>query len=394
MKTNPYRPGAGFMPPFLAGREQIIEEVDYALSSLQAHIPQQSIIFTGLRGVGKTVLLNHLMEKAREKGISCVYLEVDPTQNFAKQITTFSQKYMRETQLSEKAKNLFVGLLECIKSFAVSYDPEDQTFSLSVQDRQMYSLADKEQSMIDLFLKLGETAQKTKKPICIFLDEMQYMDTVQMGHLIASIHRCNQMNYPIMLCGAGLPKLIKMLADVKSYSERLFSYYEIGALTENDAKKAICIPVEHTKYSYSENAIASILSKTSGYPFFVQQYCFEIFRMPFNGTEITENIVEQAEEKFDTALAGSFFKSRYEKCSPSEVKFIFAMVACGDLPCTMANVAKNMKKTVQSISALRAQLINKGIIYSAKHGEVDFTVPHFDRYIRTLPEYHDFLGES
>ena len=193
-----------------------------------------------------------------------------------------------------------------------------------------------------------------------------------------------------MIVGAGLPKIYKMLSDEKSYSERLFFYKQIGSLTYDQSKKAIEEPVKKMSVSYTKEAINKIVEATGGYPFFLQQLCQIVYERT-NSDVIDGNDVDRCKTEFLKVLDDGFFKSRYERCSESDKKFIFAMVKCGDLPCTISNVAQNMKKSVSSISTIRAQLINKGIIYPVRFKEVDFTVPEFDEYIKRLEEYKQWL---
>lgn len=386
IKINPYRPGAGLMPVYVAGRDEDIQNVEQMFDALTLNIPTQSIIFSGLRGVGKTVLINKLQSIAEDKDIFCKHIEIEERNDFISQIAECSQSFLRKVSTKEKFKHLIQKPLEAIKSLVVSFDPGDNTFSLSVQDRALYLSNNLTQSLTDVFTSIGEAAQKAKTPICFFIDEIQYMKDKQLGALIAALHRANQLGYPVMIVGAGLPKIYKMLSDEKSYSERLFVYKQIGLLTDEQSKKAIEEPVKNLGVSYTDEAIDKIVEITKGYPFFIQQLC----QIVFNRTDskiIDKDDVDSCITEFLTMLDNGFFKSRYERCAESDKKFIFAMVKCGELPCTISNVAKNMKKSVNSISTIRAQLISKGIIYSVRYKELDFTVPEFSGYIQRLDEY-------
>ena len=385
-KVNPYRPGAGVMPVYVAGRDEDIENVSGMFDALIMNIPTQSIIFSGLRGVGKTVLINKLQKIAENKGIFCKHIEVEERNDFISQIAECSQAFLREVNLKEKFKHLIQKPLEAIKSLVVSFDPKDNSFSLSMQDKELYISNNLTQSLTDVFLSIGETAQKTEIPICFFIDEIQYMKQDQLGSLIAALHRSNQLGYPIMIIGAGLPKIYKMLSDEKSYSERLFMYKKIDSLTEEQSKKAIEEPAKKFDVTYSHDAIKKIIEITKGYPFFIQQLCKIVYNK-IDGNIIELSDVEKNIDEFLSTLDEGFFKSRYERCAESDKKFIFAMVKCGELPCTISNVAQNLNKTVGSISTTRAQLISKGIIYPVRYKELDFTVPEFSGFIRRLEEY-------
>ena len=375
---------------FSCERDEDIENVNQIFEALTMDIPTQSIIFSGLRGVGKTVLINKLQSIAEEKGIFCKHIEIEERNDFISQIAECSQSFLRKVSTKEKFKSLVQKPLDAIKSLVISFNPEDSTFSLSVQDRDLYISRNLTQSLTDVFITIGETAQKTETPICFFIDEIQYMKQNQLGSLIAALHRANQLGYPVMIVGAGLPKIYKMLSDEKSYSERLFMYKQIGSLSYDQSQKAIEEPVKKLNVSYTDKAIEKIVQITKGYPFFIQQFCQIVYKKN-DKPVIDDATVDSCMNEFFKVLDEGFFKSRYERCAESDKKFIFAMVKCGELPCTISNVAKNMKKSVNSISTTRAQLINKGIIYPVRYKELDFTVPEFSGFIERLEEYKQWL---
>ena len=385
-KVNPYRPGAGLMPVYIAGRDEDIQNVSQMFDALTMDIPTQSIIFSGLRGVGKTVLINKLQSIAEEKGIFCKHIEIEERNDFISQIAECSQAFLRTISAKEKFKHLIQKPLEAIKSLVVSFNPEDNSFSLSMQDRELYVSNNLTQTLTEVFSTIGETAQKTETPICFFIDEIQYMKQNQLGSLIAALHRVNQLGYPIMIIGAGLPKIYKMLSDEKSYSERLFMYKKIDSLTDEQSEKAIEEPAKKFNIIYAHEATNKIVEITKGSPFFIQQLCKIVYDKT-NKDVIELSDVENCIDEFLSSLDERFFKSRYERCAESDKKFIFAMVECGELPCTISNVAHNLNKTVGSISTTRAQLISKGIIYPVRYKELDFTVPEFSGYIQRLEEY-------
>lgn len=391
-KTNPYRPGVGLKPMYIAGRDEDIQNVEQTFNALTMGVPVRSIIYSGLRGVGKTVLINRLEEIAANYNVFYKHIEVEEKNDFISQIAECSQSFLREVSTKEKFKHLISKPLEAIKSLVISFNPKDTTFSLSVQERELYLSKNLTQSLIDVFTTIGETAQKTESSICFFIDEIQYMKQEQLGSLIAALHRTNQLGYPIMIIGAGLPKIYKMLSDEKSYSERLFVYKKIDSLSFEQSKKAIVEPAKKFNVEYTEEAIQKIVDITKGYPFFIQQLCQIVYE---NTTKkvIEEMDVEQNIDTFLKELDNGFFKTRYERCARSDKKFIFSMVKCGNLPCTISNVAHNLKKDVSSISTTRAQLINKGIIYPVRYKELDFTVPEFSGFISRLDEYKQWKEE-
>ena len=381
------------MPLYLAGRDEIINNVEEIFDGMILNIPSQSVIFSGLRGVGKTVLINHLQTIAEEKNIFCRHIEVEERNDFISQIAACSQAFLRIVSTREKFKHLIQKPLEAIKSLVISFDPNSNTFSLSMQERELYKSSNLTQSLTEVFTTIGETAQKVNMPICFFIDEIQYMKSVELGALISALHRANQLGYPIMIIGAGLPKVYKMLSEEKSYSERLFIYKEINSLTYEQAKEAIANPAKKLNVSYTDAAIDEIIQTTKGYPFFIQQLCQIVYSEA--ATDIIDaDDVKISIDRFYQVLDNGFFKVRYERCTETDKKFIFAMVKCGELPCTISNIAKNMHKTVNSISTIRAQLISKGIIYSVKYKELDFTVPEFSGFIQRLEEYQEWIHEQ
>lgn len=392
-KINPYRPGAGLMPTYLAGRDEDLQTIEEIFVALKMNIPTQSIIFSGLRGVGKTVLINKLQSLAEEKGIFCKHIEVEERNDFISQMASCCQMFLRQVSTKEKFKHLIEKPLDAIKSLVVSFDPNDSTFSLSVQEQELYKTGNLTQSLTEVFTSVGETAKKAETPICFFIDEIQYMKQEELGALIAALHRSNQLGYPIMIVGAGLPKIYKMLSEEKSYSERLFVYKEIGSLSIEQSKKAIEIPAERFGVVYTPEAVEKIISITKGYPFFIQQMCQIVYQNTDSKMIETCNVEDVLDEFFEV-MDNGFFKVRYERCAESDKKFVFAMVKCGELPCTISNVAQNLNKDVTAISTTRAQLINKGIIYPIRYKELDFTVPEFSGFIQRLDEYRMWCEEK
>lgn len=392
-KINPYRPGAGLMPTYLAGRDEDIQNVEEMFNALIMNIPTPSIVFSGLRGVGKTVLINKLQSIAEEKDIFCKHIEVEERNDFIPQIVACTQSFLRKVSAKEKFKHLIQKPLDAIKSLVVSFDPNDSTFSLSLQEKELYTSSSLTQSLTEVFVTIGETAYKSETPICFFIDEIQYMKQSELGSLIAALHRTNQLGYPVMIVGAGLPKIYKMLSEEKSYSERLFMYKVIDSLTNEQSRKAIEEPAKKFNVTYTDEAIREIINVTKGYPFFIQQMCQVVYKNTeskiINDTHVKDNI-----DEFFKLLDTGFFKVRYERCADTDKKFVFAMVKCGELPCTISNVAKNLHKNVNSISTTRAQLISKGIIYPIRYKELDFTVPEFSGYIQRLDEYIQWCEEN
>ena len=382
--ANPYTPGAGAMPAYLAGRDDIINNASKSLIALNKGYPQQSVIYYGLRGVGKTVLLNKIEESAEEFGILYEHIEIAEKGSFVRQISNSSKKMIHHMSITESAKEVAKKALGILKAFNVSWNPEDNTFSAGLSEPSPYiSTGVLTDDLTEMFVSMGRTASKAGMALCFFIDEIQYMKESEMEALINALHRVNQLRLPIMMFGAGLPKILKIMGEVKSYSERLFKYYQIDRLSADDAEAAIINPAKEFNVVYDRAAIYKIIQLTKGYPYFIQELCSTVWE--YSETEIIQlSDVERVVATFLSQLDESFFKVRYERCTKTEHDFLFAMVKCGELPCAISNVAKILRKKVSTISPLRAQLISKGIIHSTGHAEIDFTVPLFDEYLRRI----------
>lgn len=383
--ANPYTPGAGFMPGYLAGRKDVLKDAERYLNTIVLGYPQQSIIYYGLRGVGKTVVLNAIEEMTDDIKVLMEHIEIAEKRNFTQQIANCSKKFIHKMSFLETTKDLVAKAQGLLKAFSVTYNPEDQSFSLGVNDGEYITTGDLSNDLTDLFISMGKIAKKTNYAICFFVDEIQYMKVEEAEALVNAIHRCNQLRLPIMIFGAGLPKILKSLGEIKTYSERLFRFVEIGALDSQEAKDAIVKPAQQLSVEFSEDAVEEIIEITKGYPYFIQELCSAIWdSFESDKSLIIKSDVENAVSKFYENLDRGFYKMRYDRCTQKEKTFIYAMVKCGDLPCTISNVAKIMKKSVASISPCRAQLINKGVIYATGHAEIDFTVPGFDEYLKRI----------
>ena len=382
--ASPYTPGAGAMPRYLAGRESMLEEADKILEAVAMGYPQKPVFYFGLRGVGKPVLLNAIEETAEELDILYAHIEIAEKRSFIVQIANASKKIIHRMSVIESVKDLGHKALGILQAFQVTYNPEEQTFTAGIAEPSMYiSSGVLSDDLTEMFVAMGRMAAKAKRAICFFVDEIQYMKPNEMEALINALHRVNQLRLPITIYGAGLPKILKILGEVKSYSERLFQYIEVAELSDHAATDAIVKPATELGVQYEEEAVEEIKEWSKGYPFFIQELCNTIWEE--TGSEIIKKSdVERVIPVFLDKLDKGFFKIRYDRCTKKEHDFLFAMVRCGSLPCTISNVAKILGKRVSSISPTRAQLISKGIIYSTGHGEIDFTAPQFDRYLKRI----------
>lgn len=392
MLANPYTPGAGFMPAYLAGRETLVENAESYLASIQSRYPQQSVIYYGLRGVGKTVLLNRIEDAA--DNLNILYVHIEATESgrergekqfkFTGKLLNALNKFIFEISTKEKAKDFARKCTALLKSFSLTYDVSEGTFGLDLNQDIPRSSGCYADDLTEIMVQLGKSALRSEDTICIFVDEVQYLSEEELGGLIAAIHRCNQLRLPIMVFCAGLPKILKIAGEAYSYAERLFKYEVVDALPPADAEDAIREPAKDFDVNYTAEAVQRIIAITGGYPYFIQQFCNVIWQKAAEHTSIGLSDVLAVEHEFFKVLDAGFFAVRYDRCTHAEKSFMTAMVKCGELPCTISNVARVMGRQAKSISPVRGQLIGKGMIYPTAHGEIDFTVPQFDNFIKRV----------
>ena len=378
---NPYTPGAGLMPTYLAGRKKLIKEAKESILSLKSGYPQRPTAYYGLRGVGKTVLLNTIEEFALENNIIYEHIEIIEKRDFLLQLTNICRKFISRLNKIEQAKSLINKALSVLENFRLTYTMGDSSISAEVNKKKFELLSD---VLTELFVIMGNAAKKSGDCIIFFIDEIQYAKEEELSSIINALHRTGQLRLPITFFVAGLNKILKQFSEIKTYSERMFDFKEITSLNYEETKKAIIEPVKDLSVDYDDEAVKKIYDLTGGYPYFIQFFCDNLWRNIDKVNNITINDVNSTINSYFKRLDEGFFKSRFDRCIDKEKDFIQAMVKCGELPCTINNVAKILKKSVGSISPIRAQLINKGIIYSVKYGEIDFTVPQFDLFLKRV----------
>lgn len=381
-KINPYTP----MTEYLAGRDEVIQEGKDSIYSLMHGYPRQPIIYYGLRGVGKTVLLTALREYAIKEGVLTFHFEIQEKVSLINDIILSANQTLSKISKVEKIKNIFEAAKNSLQSFTLTYTTGEN--SISVEMNKKLSEMMLQSNLVELLLNLGRLAKESKNTIIYFIDEIQYAKQNELEALITAQHRINQERLPITIIAAGLPKILVNMTESKTYAERMFAFVEISSLEYKDAKNAIVNPGKPFDITYTEEALKEIYKITEGYPYFIQQFCHIISK---KYKEIDLNIVNEMKSIFFKELDKSFFKVRFDKCTPKEKEFMFAMVSCGELPCTVANVAHIMNKELKSISPIRARLINKGLIYATRHGEIDFTVPKFDEFLKRI-KANDNIG--
>lgn len=384
MLPNPYRPGAGMSPAYLAGRDNTINEAQNILQAINYGYSARSVVYYGLRGVGKTVLLNYIENLADEMDLPSEYMEIaERDRSFQYQMALHIYKLINRLSLLKNIESHIKKALSILKAFTIKYGCDD----ISIEVNPANGISDTgnlANDMTELFLALGVIAQKQNKGVVLFIDEIQYIKDDEFEALMEAIHRTNQKNYPIVIFSAGLPKIAKIAGDVKSYAERLFDFIEIDSLNNEEAKLALIEPAKRFQINYTDEAVNKIIEITQGYPYFLQEYGKWVWECKKEKSIIDIKIVNKAYDKFEQSLDKAFFKVRHDRATAREIEFMTAMVACEKLPCSTKEIANIMGESIQAISPLRAQLIHKGFIYAAKRGEVDFTVPQFDKYLKRV----------
>lgn len=384
-ELNPYTPGAGRKPSYLAGRDSIIHNAEINLKSVLSRFPRPPVAYFGLRGVGKTVLLNEIENIAENLDILYEHIEIGENDKFVRDISLASQKFISQLSLKHNVQGKITKVIEVLKRISISWNFEESTMSVQLAELKIPpSLSN---DLTDLFVALGRVAEDSSTAICFFIDEIQYISNEQAEALLMALHRVGQLKLPVTLFCAGLPKIRKTFGELKTYTERLFSYVQVDSLSEEDARDAITKPAKEFNVTYQDDAMHEILKETMGYPYFIQELCSVIWDTQSVSNVITVENVKNSIPQTNKNLDDGFFTVRYDRCTPKEKDFMTAMVKCGDLPCTISNVALNLNSSVKSISPIRAQLISKGLIYPTGYAEIDFTVPKFDKFIlRINPE--------
>jgi len=394
---NPYAPGAGQRPPELAGRDEQVRTFDVVLERVARRRPERSLVLTGLRGVGKTVLLNALRGQAVRKGWGTGKLEARPDQSLRRPLSSALHQAVRELGRSGNDEGEPDHVLGVIRSFAERQAGTDaklrDRWSPGIDAPAVRGRADSgdvEIDLVELMSDVGGLAADLGKGVAVFVDEMQDLGPDDVSALCAACHEVSQSGLPVIVVGAGLPHLPAVLSASKSYSERLFSYQRIDRLSRAEADRALTAPAADEDAAYDDDALAAMYAATGGYPYFIQAYGKTVWDLAPR-SPISVSDVAVAAPEAERELAVGFFGSRYERATPGERDYLRAMAdAAGpetdqDDPVgsvATADVAGVLGKKPQSLSPARDSLLKKGLIYSGERGRIAFTVPHFGRYLR------------
>ena len=387
---NPFSPGAGSPPPELVGRDPVLHEARVLLGRVAAGRPEKSLLLTGLRGVGKTVLLNEIERMAAEAGYRTISIEATEDKRLAVLLAPFMRKVLfdlnRLAGAGDKVKRALAVLRSFVGSIKVTVD--DINIGLDIEpERGAADSGDLEIDLPDLFVAVGEAAIERKSTVAVFIDEIQYFSQKELGALIMAMHKVQQRQLPLVLIGAGLPVLPGLAGDSKSYAERLFSFPDIGALGRDDAIKALQEPALASEVEFHADALAEVFRLTKGYPYFLQEWGYQSWNVA-DASPITLHDVRQATPIVIQRLDKNFFRVRYERLTPSEKNFLRAMAELGPAAHRTGDIADTLGVKVNSLGPVRAKLIKKGMVYSPAHGDMAFTVPLFDEFmVRAIPHF-------
>lgn len=379
---NPFAPGAGSQPPELAGREEIIANAEIALQRILIGRPAQSQMLLGLRGVGKTVLLNRIEQIAERLNYLTSFIEAPEDRKLVDLLYPKIHQVLRKLSLFENAKTATYNAMRALRSFASAFKITMGDFEVSVDPEP--GVADSgnlEYDITELFLKIGEAAKAAGRGWVLLIDEVQYLSPVELSALIVAIHCINQKALPVLFFGAGLPAVAALSGDAKSYAERLFTYPKIDALNKIDAANAIRKPIEDEGESIDDDLLYNIVDLTKGYPYFLQEWGFQVWNASIQ-SPIRIDCIYAAQKEAFRRLDEGFFKVRIDRLTPKEREYVIAMAQLGSGPYRSADVADKLNEKLTTLGPRRAQIIAKGMIYSPAYGDIAFTVPMFDDYLK------------
>ena len=385
---NPYAPGAGTPPPELVGRDEIRESARIALERTKIGRPTKNMVLVGLRGVGKTVLLDRIREEAEASGSYALRIEAPENRSLPAMLVPQLRVALLKLSKKEAAKQLGQRALSGLAGFVGALKVKYQDLEVGLDFDPEPGLADSgdlEADLQELFEVVGAAAKADKTCVALFVDELQYVQEDQLAALVTALHRTSQRRLPIVMFGAGLPQVRGRMGRAKSYAERLFEFPAIGPLSPEDAKLAIAKPAGDEGVEIEPLALDTIVSKTECYPYFLQEWGKHVWDVA-ERSPITVSNVEVATEQTIADLDQSFFLVRFDRLTPTEKRYLRAMAQLGAGPHRSGDIAQVLSRPVTALAPTRSQLINKGMIWSPSHGDTAFTVPMFDEFmLRIMP---------
>ncbi|MDQ3095473.1 MAG: ATP-binding protein [Actinomycetota bacterium] len=387
---NPYTPNAGAQPPAVLGRDVQLNTFDLLLRRMSAGRTEQSMIITGLRGVGKTVLLGRFRGTAQELDWVVVEREVSKhdDEQFRRQMVSAIRTSLFEMSPKARWGDRMHRAAAVLKSFSVSVDPTG-TLTGGIDVDAAQGFADQQElqaDLTDLLVAVGEAAKDANKGLVLLFDEVQFLSTTQLEALISALHKTVQRGLPVTMVGAGLPQIAELAGDAKSYSERLFKFPRIGNLDDKDARAALTEPAQAEDADYSDDALDLAVEVTGGYPYFLQELGYAVWGVA-GGPTITREDIALAVPTYEAKLDESFFRVRLDRATEMERIYLRAMADLGPEAQKAQDVAAVIGRKSTQMGPTRAQLISMGLLYTPEHGYAAFTVPHFDKFLlRVMPE--------
>jgi hypothetical protein len=385
-RRNPYAPGAGAPPPELAGRDGIIDRAAIALDRIRAGRSARSFVLHGLRGVGKTVLLNRIRQDAEARGLTTVWIEAPEDRSLPALLVPALRAGLLRLDRAKAAAHAVGGAMRALGSFARALKVKYQDVELAVDLGTEAGIADSgdlDRDLSDLLGRIGEAASARNTAMVLFIDELQYVPESQLASLITALHATAQAQLPITMLAAGLPQLVAQSGRAKSYAERLFEFVPIDRLDAAAARQALVLPAQKENAAYEDAAIAEILSQTSGYPYFLQEWG----KHSWNLAQTDLISLDDARQATVAALAeldASFFRVRFDRLTPAEKRYMRGMAERGAGPHRSGDVADILGRRVTTIAPTRNALIAKGMVFSPAHGDTAFTVPLFDGFMKRI----------
>ncbi|MDD5029098.1 MAG: ATP-binding protein [Rhodoferax sp.] len=388
--NNPFSPGAGAPPPELVGRAPLLEQARILLGRVKQKRSEKSLLLTGLRGVGKTVLLNDIERMAKAEGYQTILLEAHEEKPLGELIYPALRGLLFELDRIKGAGDKVKRGLAVLRSFigSIKLTVNDVALGLDIEPAKgTADSGDLEVDLPNLFVAIAEAALERQTAVAILIDEIQYLSQKELGALIMAMHKMQQKQLPLVLLAAGLPVLAGMAGESKSYAERLFNYPDVGALSEADASMALRDPARNVGVEFDDDALREVFRLTHGYPYFIQEWGYQSWNMAA-ASPITLEIVRNATTEVTRRLDKNFFRVRYDRLTPGEKNFLRAMAHLGPGSHRTGDIAAALKMTAKGMGPVRSKLIKKGMIYSPAHGDMAFTVPLFDEFmIRAIPEF-------
>lgn len=379
---NPYSPNAGAPPPALVGRDALLNVINAALARIIAGRSARSQLPTGLRGVGKTVVLNRAVELARGHGYLVAQLEASENVDFIVELASALRRILSEISIRERAVQAASAALRVLKSFALKLGLTDLSVSLGVEpERGVGDSGVLNTDLTNLLVKIGEAAREEEAGLLIAIDEVQYLTEKQFEAIIMAVHRITQLQLPVIVIGTGLPQLPALAGNAKSYSERLFEFRKIGPLTEPQAREAVRKPAEDEGVLFDDDALTMIYKTTEGYPYFLQEWAYHAWNHAAK-SPINANDIANVHDEVIANLDDSFFRVRFDRLTARERKYLRAMAELPAGQRRSGDIAGVLGVKVQTLAPARSSLIQKGMIYSPQYGETAFTVPLFDDFMK------------